>query len=154
MSKTQPTIEPLAEYPAALPIVARWVWETWPSKTYEQTVESLCDLEGCPPNLIAVADRTPVGVIGIGRFQRDGDTAETLWINALFVVESKRSMGIGSRLLSAAVESATSTAEALYVYTDVGPWYQDRGWTPLETTEGGTVLRLDLPAGSSRWAAG
>ena len=47
------TIGPLSDHPSALPVVARWVWETWGSKTYEETVASLDDPENCPPTVVA-----------------------------------------------------------------------------------------------------
>jgi len=139
-AETHTTIEPLSDHPFALPVVARWVWQTWGSKTYEETAASLDAPENCPPTLIAVASGRPVGVVGFGRFRRADDTVETLWINALYVAEAERSRGLGSQLLSAAIGLAGSWAKELYVYTDVPTWYEHRGWTDIESTDGGTVL--------------
>ena len=138
-------IEPLSDHPAALPAAARWVWETWGSKTYEETVASLDDPENCPPTLIALTSGEPVGVIGFGRFRRADDTVETLWINALYVVEAERSRGLGSQLLSAAVGLADPWTDRLYVYTDVPTWYEHRGWAVIESDDG-SVLRTALAA--------
>jgi len=138
------TIEPLSDHPSALPVVARWVWETWGSKTYEETVASLDDPEDCPPTLIAVAGGRPVGVVGFGRFRRVDEPVETLWINALYVVEAERSRGLGSRLVSAAIDLAGSWVEELHVYTDVPTWYEHRGWTVIESSDGDSVLRHRL----------
>ncbi|MGB5187030.1 MAG: GNAT family N-acetyltransferase [Acidimicrobiia bacterium] len=143
-AESHTTIEPLSDHSSALPVVARWVWETWGSKTYEETVASLDDPENCPPTLIAVADARPVGVIGFGRFRRADDMVETLWINALYVAEAERSGGLGSQLLSAAIGLAGSWAEELYVYTDVPTWYEHRGWIVIDSTDGGTVLSRSL----------
>ena len=140
----QATIEQLSDHPSALPLVARWVWETWPTKTYEQTVESLDDPERCPPTLIAVTVRQPVGVISFGRYRRADDSVDTLWINSLYVLEEARSGGLGSRLLTAAVDSAGSVADELYVYTDIAPWYERRGWTVIESTDVNSVLHRGL----------
>ena len=137
-------IGPLSDHPSALPVVARWVWETWGTKTYEETVASLDDPEDCPPTLIALASGRPVGVVGFGRFRRADDTVETLWINALYVAEAERSRGLGSQLLSAAIDLAGSWVEELYVYTDVPTWYEHRGWTIIESTDGDSVLRCRL----------
>ncbi len=93
------TIERLSDYPDVLPVVARWVWETWPTKTYEQTFESLDDHDARPSTLIAMLDQRPVGVLGFGLFRRDGDSVDTLWINALYVVVGERSRGLGLSLL-------------------------------------------------------
>jgi len=138
------TIEPLSDHPFALSVVARWVWATWGSKTYEETVASLDDPENCPPTLIAVASGRPVGVVAFGRFRRADDTVETLWINAMYVVEAERDRGLGSRLLSAAIDLAGSWVEQLYVYTDLPTWYEHRGWTVIESTGGDSVLRCRL----------
>jgi GNAT superfamily N-acetyltransferase len=128
------TIGPLTDHPSALPVVARWVWETWGSKTYEETIASLDDPDECPPTLIALASGRPVGVVGYGRFRRVDDTVETLWINALYVLETEGCRGIGSRLLSATIELADPWTDRLYVYADVSAWYENRGWTVVETT--------------------
>jgi GNAT superfamily N-acetyltransferase len=138
------TIERLSDYPDALPVIARWVWETWPTKTYEQTFESLDDHDGRPSTLIAMLDQRPVGVLGFGLFCRAGDKVDTLWINALYVVEEERSDGLGSRLVNAAVDSVRLHADELYVFTDIAPWYERRGWTIIEVTDEGTVLRRSL----------
>lgn len=139
------SIEPLSDYPSALPIAARWVWETWPSKTYDETLASLDNPENCPPTLIAIhAGRQPVGVLGFGRFRRAEDATATLWINVLYVAKEQRSRGIGSRLLVAAIDHAQPWTESLYVYTDVPGWYENRGWAAIEATDGGTVLTLSF----------
>jgi GNAT superfamily N-acetyltransferase len=144
-TKSRTTIEPLSDHPSALPVVARWVWETWKSKTYEETLASLDNPAKCPPTLVALVAGRPVGVIGFGRFRRAEDTVETLWINALYVVEVERSRGLGSRLLVAAVDIADSWADQLYVYTDLPTWYEHRGWTVIDSTDGGSVLRCARP---------
>ena len=144
-TESRTTIEPLSDLLSALPVVARWVWETWNSKTYEETLASLDSPAKCPPTLVALVAGRPVGVIGFGRFRRAEDTVETLWINALYVVEEERSRGLGSRLLSAAFDIADSWADELYVYTDVPTWYEHRGWTAIDSTDGGSVLRRARP---------
>jgi len=146
MSTIRPaTIEPLSDHPWALPVAARWVWETWGSKTYDETLTSLDKPENCPRTLIAIdAERQPVGVLGFGRFRRAEGTTATLWINVLYVVEEQRSRGVGSRLLVAAIDRAEPWTERLYVYTDVPGWYENRGWTAIEATDDGAVLSLSL----------
>lgn len=143
-AEPHPTIQRLPDSPEVLPVIARWVWATWPTKTYEQTLESLVDHDGRPSTLIAMLDQRPVGVLGFGLFRRDGDNDETLWINALYVTEEERSRGLGSRLLRAAVDTAGPLADELYVLTDIAPWYERRGWTIIETTDEGDVLRRGL----------
>lgn len=144
------TIEPLSNHPLALPIAARWIWETWGTKTLDETVELLDRPEDCPPSLIAMIDSRPVGVLGFGRWRRPDRPVDSLWINSLFVVEAERSRRLGSRLLGTAVESASSFADELFVLTDIPIWYERRGWTTIEQDDNGSVLRCPLarPAAS------
>ncbi len=144
MTRERLTIQRLADHPSALPVAARWIWETWGTKTLAETIESLDDPENCPPTLVAMLGGRPVGVVGLSRFLRVGDTDETLWINAMYVVEVERSHGAGSLLLAAAVESAAPMADRLFVYTDVPEWYQQRGWSVVEREDHNVVLSREL----------
>jgi GNAT superfamily N-acetyltransferase len=122
-----PTIEPLSDHPLALPIAGQWIWETWPTKTLDQTIELLDQPRHCPPTLIALIDKRPVGVLGFGRWRQPNETVDSLWINSLYVIEDERSRRLGSRLLATAVESASSFADELNVLTDIPIWYERRG---------------------------
>ena len=138
------TIEPLSDHPLALPIAAQWIWETWGTKTLDQTIELLNQPKDCPPTLVALAGTRPVGVLGFGRWRRTDETVDSLWINSLFVIEDERSRRLGSRLLATAVESASSFAEELNVFTDIPIWYERRGWATIEESNDGSVLRRPL----------
>jgi hypothetical protein len=138
------TIEPLSKYPLALPIVAQWIWETWGTKTLDQTIELLDQPKDCPPTLVALIDRSPVGVLGFGRWRRPNEVVDSLWINSLFVIEGERSRRLGSDLLASAIVSASSFADELYVLTDIPIWYECRGWEPIEKSDAGSVLRRRL----------
>ena len=138
------TIEQLSDHPSALPIAARWIWETWGTKTLEQTIELLDQPSDCPPTLIAVIDKKPVGVLGFGRWRRPDEAVDSLWINSLFVIEGERSRRLGSQLLATAVESASSFADELNVFTDIPSWYERRGWVTIDESDDGSVLRCPL----------
>lgn len=138
---SQVTIEPLSNHPSALLIAARWIWETWGTKTLDETIELLDQPEDCPPSLMAAIDSRPVGVLGFGRWHKPADS---LWINSLFVVADERSRGLGSQLLVTAVESASKLTDELYVLTDIPIWYERRGWVTIEHDEDGSVLRRSL----------
>ncbi len=139
-----PTIVPLSDHPLALPIAGQWIWETWPTKTLDQTMELLDQPRHCPPNLIALIDKRPVGVLGFGRWRQPDETVDSLWINSLYVIEDERSRRLGSRLLATAVESASSFADELNVLTDIPIWYERRGWVTIEVADEGSVLRRPL----------
>lgn len=138
------TIEQLSDHPLALPIAARWIWETWGTKTLDETIDLLDQPKDCPPTLIALIDMKPVGVLGFGRWRRPDEAVESLWINSLFVIEGERSRRLGSQLLASAVESASAFADELYVFTDIPNWYRRRGWQIIEEGDGGSVLRRSL----------
>ena len=135
------TIERLPEMPDAVPTVAHWIWDAWGAKTYAETVASL-EKPGLPAPLVAVVAGEPVGVVSFAHFDLGNTGIEDLWIDALFVAPSRRSLGFGSRLVTEAVAVAASEAQWLYVYTDISPWYEARSWKIVESRKGGTVLRF------------
>jgi GNAT superfamily N-acetyltransferase len=137
-------IEPLSDHPLVLPIAAQWIWENWGTRTLDQTIELLDQPPDCPPSLVALIDKRPVGVLGFGRWRRPDEAVDPLWINSLFVIEEERSRRVGSQLLATAVGSASSIADDLYVFTDIPIWYERRGWTSIEEEDDGSVLRLRL----------
>jgi GNAT superfamily N-acetyltransferase len=137
-------IEPLSDHPLALPIAAHWIWETWGTKTLDQTIELLDQPKDCPPTLVALTDKRPVGVLGFGRWRPPDEVVDSLWINSLFVIEGERSRGLGSQLLASAIESASLFADELNVFTDIPIWYERRGWETMEKSEDGSVLRRRL----------
>ncbi len=139
------TIERLSEMPDAVPTVARWILGAWGAKTYAQTVASL-EKPGVPAPLIAVVAGEPAGVVSFAHFDLGKTGTEDLWIDALFVEPTRRSVGLGSRLISEAIAVAASQVQWLYVYTDIGPWYEQRGWQIVEAKKGGTVLRFECGA--------
>lgn len=143
-SDSPATIEPLSDHPLALRIAAQWIWETWPTKTLNETIELLDQPKDCPPALIALIDERPVGVLGFGRWRQPDETADSLWINSLYVIEDERSRRLGSRLLATAVESASAFADELNVLTDIPIWYERRGWETIEVADEGSVLRRSV----------
>jgi GNAT superfamily N-acetyltransferase len=150
MPTDSPTsIEPLSDHPLALRIAAQWIWETWPTTTLAHTIELLDQPEHCPPTLIALVDKRPVGVLGFGRWSKPDETADSLWINSLYVIEDERSRRFGSRLLAMAVESASAFADELKVLTDIPIWYERRGWEMIEVADDGSVLRRSLTQAST-----
>jgi GNAT superfamily N-acetyltransferase len=137
-------IEPLSDHPLALPIAAQWIWETWGTKTLDQTIELLDQPKDCPPTLVALIDKRPIGVLGFGRWRLPDEVVDSLWINSLFVIEGERSRRLGSQLLASAIESASLFADELNVFTDIPIWYERRGWQTMEESEDGSVLRRRL----------
>ena len=130
------TIRPLAERPAYLDIVARWVWENWNEQSgldEEETRKRLGNPKpvDCPATLVAEENGAPVGVLGFQRIVRSPGEPASLFVDVLFVPESERGRGIGSALLREGVELARRFGPDVYVYSAQSDWYQRHGWTVL-----------------------
>ena len=124
----------LADRPAHLPTVARWVWQELhhhSDLSEAQTRERLLDPPDCPPTLLAEDAGDPVGVLGFQRFVRNPGEAPSLFIDAVFVPESHRGRGFGRALVHEGIERARAFAADLYVYTSRQDWYRRHGWTLL-----------------------
>lgn len=139
------SIDRLDKHPDFLEIAVRWLHDEWPgSVPEEETVAMLTGVGEIPPALVAIDAGAPVGVLGFKRHEIDGE--HQLWINAVYVIPEARRAGIGSKLLTEAVNAARSASEeSLYVYTDVPDLYRRLGWTDHSHREesGMTVLERD-----------
>jgi len=125
--------------------VARWIFAEWADRselTLDEVLGHLADQPTRPPALLAVDGGRALGVLGFRRVEYRG-REPVLFINSLFVVESSRSRGIGSVLVSEALRSVGPEDSALYVYTDIRDWYEHRGFhlVEQETATGNAVLR-------------
>lgn len=138
----------LADFPQHIEEVTRWTIDEWPDPalTFSARRSQVLGPVDCPGTLLAVADGSPVGVLGFGRFQRDGDDHLSLFINILYVHATARRRGIGSGLLGAAVATAAAFEGELFVYTALPDWYRDRGWVVCQSgpDEGRFVLSRKL----------
>jgi GNAT superfamily N-acetyltransferase len=120
----------LADFPQHADEVTSWVINEWPQPevTFAARRNRLLGRTDCPATLLAVSDERPVGVLGFGRFRREGDDHLSLFIDVLYVHAADRRCGIGTALLRDAAGSAALFERELFVYTASLEWYQHRGW--------------------------
>jgi len=141
-------ISRLADFPQHIDDVTRWTIEEWPDPgvTFAARRTRMLDPADCPATLLAVSDGLPVGVLGFGRFQRQGDAHRSLFIDVLYVHAAARRRGVGTALLGAAVATAVTFEDELFVYTAVPAWYRDRGWVVRQSgpDKGRFVLSREL----------
>ena len=131
----------LVDYPHYLPTVAGWVFNEWgyhnPAKTvqdYEADFRSRLSRDAVPLTLIALRDGLLAGTASI--FDEDMDIHPVLspWLAAVYVSADHREKGIGSKLVGAIEEIATSLRIArLYLWTpDKEHFYSRLGWSAIE----------------------
>ena len=124
-------MEPLSSYPEAVPVVAEWHFREWghtdPGGSLEAWTAGMARQAGAdevPGTLIAVAGRTPVGVVClVGQDMAGYEPAAGLtpWLKGLYVIPSARRQGIGAILVRRCEALAASLGhEVLFLYTERG----------------------------------
>lgn len=93
--------------------------------------------EKLPLTLVAFDRDKPVGTISLKEFDLAGRTELRYWITSLYVVESARGRGIGTRLMRSAEEKAAHLGiDRLYLFTGdrslVLRFYKPLGWKIAE----------------------
>jgi len=139
-------VEPLSSHPEAGPMVAGWHFSEWghtdPGGSLEAWTAGMARQAGAdkvPGTLIAIADRTPVGVIClVGRDMTGYAPAAGLvpWLKGLYVIPSARRQGIGGILVRRCEAWAASLGhQALYLYTErdshAQALYESLGWRTM-----------------------
>lgn len=161
------TVEPLSNHPGAVPMVAEWHFSEWghtdPGGSLEQWTAGMARQAGAdevPGTVIALADRTPVGVVCLVERDMAGyDPATGLapWLKGLYVIPSARRQGVGGILVRRCEAWAASLGhEALYLYTERGSGaealYERLGWRAIHTGQYGgiavTVMQGNPGAGT------
>ncbi|RAL20751.1 GNAT family N-acetyltransferase [Lujinxingia litoralis] len=154
----EPSVEELsAEELAEMRKVARWHQEEWahlsPKKSVASRVRELREsavTEGLPLTLVAVEEEAIVGTISLAEEDLETYPECGPWLSTVYVDESVRRRGIGSRLVRRVEKvAADQGVEELYLYTpDQAPLYERLGWevVAVETYRGEevTVMRRDL----------
>jgi GNAT superfamily N-acetyltransferase len=123
------TVEPLSKYPEAVPTVAEWHFREWghtdPGGSLEAWTVAMArqaDAVQPPGTLIAIAGRTPVGVVCLVEQDMAGygpATGRTPWLKGLYVAPSARRQGVGGTLVRRCEAWAASLGhKALYLYTE------------------------------------
>jgi len=158
-------VEPLSNYPQAVPVVAEWHFREWghtdPGGSLEAWTAGLARQAGAdriPGTLIALAGRAPVAVVCLVAQDMPGygpAAGLTPWIKGLYVIGSARRQGVGSLLMRRCEAWAASLGhEALYLYTESGSGaqalYERLGWRAIHAGRydgiAVTVMRTSLAA--------
>src|SRR2546422_6627203 len=155
-------ISDLGDYPAWLPVLARWHYDEWGPLTGASSFDGYVALlteaaasRTVPSVLIAVADGQLLGSANLVESDLPLRAELTPWLAQLFVEPSRRRDGVGAALVRAALQRARQCGHRrVYLYTSgTFPQYYSRlGWRLVERLEylqrERTVMEydVDLPA--------
>jgi GNAT superfamily N-acetyltransferase len=123
---------------------------------YQAFLEQAARSRALPRVLVARLDTTLLGSVNLLTNEMAARPQLTPWLGQLFVPESHRAKGIGTRLLDAAVAYIESLGyRQLFLFTSgtLPDYYSKRGWTEIETVSylgrARTIMRFDIDAGSN-----
>jgi len=161
---TTTSIDPLADHPEHVSVLARWHHAEWgdliPESSLEQRVEKLraeMNRDGIPMAFLALRGSTPVGSASLRLFDMHGRTDLSPWLGGVFVAREHRRKGTGSRLVQVVVDKAAELGiESLYLFTlDKEAYYRGLGWEVLERTDyrGRPVVIMQIDPASTRRAS-
>jgi N-acetylglutamate synthase-like GNAT family acetyltransferase len=137
------TIEYLADYPAALPILAEWQHREWGHLRAGDTVEKRrARLEGfsnrdrIPLTVVALDNSEVLGSASLIAHDMETRMELTPWLASVFVGEQHRRKGIGAELVRRIMnEAGKLDVPLLYLYTvHSEKFYAALGWTLQERT--------------------
>jgi N-acetylglutamate synthase-like GNAT family acetyltransferase len=137
------TIEYLADYPAALPILAEWQHREWGHLRAGDTVEKRrARLEGfsnrdrIPLTVVALDNSEVLGSASLIAHDMETRMELTPWLASVFVGEQHRRKGIGAELVRRIMnEAGKLDVPLLYLYTvHSEKFYAALGWTLRERT--------------------
>ena len=139
-------VEPLSNHPQVVPTVAEWHFREWghtdPGGSLEAWTAGMArqaDANQVPGTLIAVADRTPVGVVCLVAHDMPGygpAGGMTPWVKGLYVIPAARRHGVGGLVVRRCQAWAASLGyQSLYLYTERGSGaqalYQRLSWRTI-----------------------
>src|ERR1700733_9935753 len=144
-------------------MVAEWHFREWghtdpgsPLEAWTAGMAPLAGADGVPGTLMALADRVPVGVVGLVERDMDGYEAAaglSPWVKGLYVIPSARHQGVGGILVRRCEAWAASLGHRdLYLYTERGSGaqalYERLGWRAIDVGRydglAVTVMRASL----------
>ena len=136
------TIRFLADFPDAVPLLARWFYREW----HDFDGRSLADVEAqlaenltrdsIPTTFLAQSGSEVVGTASLDLTDLPAFGHLSPWLASLYVVPAARSAGIGTALVRHAQQFAASRGiKRIYLWTP-GPTrlYENCGWTAFERT--------------------
>lgn len=152
------TLAYLADYPAHVPQVARWLHDQFgylsPNSTLEKRLARLranLNRAAVPTVLVALLGDEPVGTASLVAEDMTIRPQLTPWLASVYVTPAHRQRGVGRALVRRVVDEAAALGHTrLWLYTsdDRIRFYQAMGWAITEQVDyrGArmTIMALDL----------
>ena len=134
----------LAGHEEVIPTLAEWFYREWsylqPNRTLsdvESSIRERVNKDVLPVALLAFEGSILVGTICLRTHDMDTRLDLSPWLAGLYVAESWRGRGIGTEMVNAIEQTASTLGiRKLYLYTlRAEPFYSRMVWQVKETTE-------------------
>ena len=119
---------------------------------YKSSLLSSCNDTKLPITLVALENKKVVGSVNLVKCDLPGREDLTPWLSQLYVFPEMRHMGIGAKLVEAAVEEVQRLNwSTLYLYTSgaLTEFYENLGWTRVEEINYLNRLRIIMGIATS-----
>lgn len=120
----------------------KWVMSEWDDG---DTFDCYKENPQLPLSLMAYKDNKLVGGLSFTQYKNPEKNENAIWINAVYVDEDYRGLGIAKALIQRATKVISRTSTPfLYVYTDKPSLYTKIGWEIIEESNNNSVLKKKL----------
>jgi GNAT superfamily N-acetyltransferase len=118
---------------------------------YEAFLEQAASSQTLPRVFLATSGTILIGSVNLLAKEMTVRPQFTPWLGQLFILESHRAKGVGTKLLNAAISHIGSLGyDQLFLYTSgtLPGYYRKRGWTDIEDVtylgKVRTIMRFDI----------
>jgi predicted N-acetyltransferase YhbS len=153
------SIHYLGHHPSFAERLARWSWDEWGpiyeqrSQTWEHALRNYqerLNIDAIPLALVAFNESGElVGTVSLKYYDLDIRPQINIWLGGLFVIPEWRRRGVGSLLMTRAVEEARRLElPSLYLWTSSAEsLYQKLGWKVVERMDycGKPIVMMEFP---------
>lgn len=136
-------IDPLADHPRFIEILAPEIARHWQSFLSTETVDSRtaklqshCRYEGLPMAWVAHDNGRVLGTAALRQHDLPGSEHLSPWLGGVFVMPEARRRGIGAALCAAVEQQAEAQFDIsqLHLFTlGLQDWYRRQGWQYLDS---------------------
>jgi GNAT superfamily N-acetyltransferase len=155
------SIHYLGHHPGFAERLARWSWDEWQpiyeqrGQTWEHALRNYqerLNINTMPLALVAFNESGElVGTVSLKYYDLDIRPEITIWLGGLFVIPEWRRHGVGSQLMTRAVEEARRLElPSLHLWTSSAKsLYQKLGWNVVERMDycGKQIMMMEFPLG-------